>query len=149
MKKQKGFSLIELLIVVAIIGALTAIAVPAYESYTKKSDATAGVATLKSLLTNIDLYTQENTFPTNDTANWNALGAATDMTALGTLELAQVTTGTGDDAKLTGGTITLEFGSNTSLNGTEVQYEKSATGWKCVHNTGVEDLKSCTAGTPK
>ena len=44
MNKQKGFSLIELMIVVAIVGILAAIAIPAYQDYTVRARVTEGLS---------------------------------------------------------------------------------------------------------
>ncbi|MGE6289515.1 pilin [Aeromonas media] len=58
MKKQSGFTLIELMIVVAIVAILAAIALPAYQTYTKKSKMTQLVAATGSLKTAVEVCMQ-------------------------------------------------------------------------------------------
>ncbi|MBF4366458.1 prepilin-type N-terminal cleavage/methylation domain-containing protein, partial [Vibrio anguillarum] len=86
--KQSGFTLIELMIVVGIIGVLCAIAVPAYKSYLIKTESNTAVSIPRTLLTNIDLYIQEKgSFP--ETTEASEVGAASDMSAMGTLALTK------------------------------------------------------------
>lgn len=54
MSKQEGFTLIELMIVIAIIGILAAIAIPSYQSYTKKAKFTEVILAAMTVRHNID-----------------------------------------------------------------------------------------------
>ena len=71
MKKQvqKGFTLIELMIVVAIIGILASIALPAYQDYTKRAHVTEGLSLASGAKTAIaEYYSTNAAWPANNTS---------------------------------------------------------------------------------
>ena len=59
MKKQQGFTLIELMIVVAIIGMLSAFAIPAYSDYTQKTKMAGALSGITSYKTAVAICAQE------------------------------------------------------------------------------------------
>ena len=116
---QQGFTLIELMIVVAIIGILAAIAIPAYQDYTIRAQVTEGLNLASDMKAAVgEIYADKGTNTTIDTGQPGLPAAATDKSGKyvqqiqitdGTIE---ITYGTGANAKINGKKLTLVPGAN-------------------------------------
>ena len=129
---QKGFTLIELMIVVAIIGILAAIAIPQYQNYIAKSQVSRGMAEMGAMKTAYE----------DCLNNGKLLTKTCDMGFTASNIIAQTTPGIEADGTNTGalsatGTIVGTFGNNaaTALATKTLTWERDANGsWRC-HTT--------------
>ncbi|OEE71615.1 pilin [Vibrio splendidus] len=140
---QKGFTLIELMIVVAVIGVLSAIAMPQYQKYVAKSEVASALATLTGIKTNVEAHTVENgLFPSGSNEETPS--------KLGSPEIPLGTVGFSRTDNTDGGAITFTFGNSVSDGVSSLVSTKKFTltrtavtgAWECKSPTGNDNIPS-------
>lgn len=112
MKKQQGFSLIELMIVIAIIGILASVAVPQYQNYVLRTDATNTLSVARPLQLAVGEYA----------ARYSKLpSSSADLTVMADYTGVSTTAADHKSGKISGvaiandGTLTLTFASTSDV----------------------------------
>ncbi|WP_323054246.1 pilin [Microbulbifer thermotolerans] len=146
MKKQQGFTLIELMIVVAIIGILAAVALPAYQDYTARAQAAEAPSLAAAAKTAIvEYWNSEGNYPTSggsplDSDSLDATGEYSSLdVASGTGVITVTFNNTGVSKELQGKTITYTPVPPTANN--------ASFSWTCAGTTLQKHMpKGCTTG---
>jgi type IV pilus assembly protein PilA len=137
---QKGFTLIELMIVVAIIGILAAIALPAYQDYTIRSQVSEGPTLAEGVKLGIaEYYASNGTWPADNAAigYTNTVQGSYVTSIVNTAGSAVVTYGGKAHTKIAAKTLAITGGVNAN----------GDIAWQCGTNTAPTGFTMATAGT--
>ena len=128
MKSAKGFTLIELMIVIAILGILLAIAIPAYQDYLSRAKASEAILGAAPAKTGVSEYTISNsTFPSSLASTGVTFSTTSDVANL-TVNGSGIITVTAQNTGCAGGEPVFVMTPVTVSNGTVK--------WQCTANTG-------------
>lgn len=144
----KGFTLIELMIVVAIIGILAAVALPAYQDYTKRAKLSEVILAASSCRTAVSEYVQANSVVAATASAW---GCSTTASQYVESVLVAPTTGviTALSRNIGGvtGSITLTPSSDATTIAAIATTDTVIVSWQCGSTTIAPELRPSTCRT--